>query len=274
MTEARTAAQWWNVVEQLAARETAPELRQLARERVGWLLRLGPAPAEPDDAQLQAVSGFVDQFVIDVAGVTTDQRTALFGALGGSTLGFVQALYVTDLGMRRTVLRSRLLGDEVAVVEAGSDETLWGAIEEFMRVVARLGALDPLLSELVRLRGASMHACRLCQSRRSVEATQLEPAHDLLMIAEQFERFDLDDRTRVALRITDAMITQPTELADADAAVASELFTAAEIDELLFDVVRNAANKIAVAFGADAPQVTDGIELFTLDEQGDVVTVG
>ena len=39
----------------------------------------------------------------------------------------------------------------------------------------------------------------------------------------------------------------------------------------MLDVVRNAANKIAVALGSDAPEVTDGIEYYDIDAGGDVV---
>ena len=39
----------------------------------------------------------------------------------------------------------------------------------------------------------------------------------------------------------------------------------------MLDVVRNAANKIAVALGADAPQVADGVEFFDVDANGEVV---
>jgi hypothetical protein len=35
-------------------------------------------------------------------------------------------------------------------------------------------------------------------------------------------------------------------------------------------VARNAANKIAVALGADAAAVTDGVELFTTDTDGNL----
>ena len=48
-------------------------------------------------------------------------------------------------------------------------------------------------------------------------------------------------------------------------------FTAAEIVEVVLDVARNAANKIAVAFAADAPTVTEGVELYDIDERGDVI---
>ena len=273
MAGTRSAGELWFGVELLAARETDPDLLQLARERVAWLLRLAPAPAEPSDERLQAVSAFADQFVIDVAGITPEQRTALLTALGTDALGFVQALYVVDLGTRRAVLRPRLVdGVDDAPVEPEPEATLWSAIEAFMRTVARLDALDPLTSELVRLRGAAMHNCRLCRSRRSAEATDLAPELDLLAVAERFEHADIDERARVALRLTDVMLSQPTELPARAVTAARARFTAVELDELLFDVVRNAANKIAVAFGADAPQVTDGVELFTLDAAGEVVT--
>ena len=35
--------------------------------------------------------------------------------------------------------------------------------------------------------------------------------------------------------------------------------------ELTLDLVRNSANKIAVAFGADAPQVEAGVEYYDID---------
>jgi hypothetical protein len=44
--------------------------------------------------------------------------------------------------------------------------------------------------------------------------------------------------------------------------------------EVVVDVVRNAQNKIAVALGADAANVTSGVELYDLSADGDVVVVG
>ncbi len=42
---------------------------------------------------------------------------------------------------------------------------------------------------------------------------------------------------------------------------------------MVLDVVRNAANKIAVAVGADVPEVTDGTQLFVTDADGVITTV-
>ena len=48
-------------------------------------------------------------------------------------------------------------------------------------------------------------------------------------------------------------------------------FTEAESYELTVDVMRNAGNKIAVAFAADAPNVASGVERFHIDENGQAV---
>ena len=39
--------------------------------------------------------------------------------------------------------------------------------------------------------------------------------------------------------------------------------------ELVLDVARNATNKIAVAFAADAPHVTDGYEIYEITADGE-----
>jgi len=47
-----------------------------------------------------------------------------------------------------------------------------------------------------------------------------------------------------------------------------EHFSEDQALELTWDVMRNAANKIMVSLGVDAPLVTDGTELFSVDEDG------
>ena len=44
----------------------------------------------------------------------------------------------------------------------------------------------------------------------------------------------------------------------------------AEIVEIVLDLVRNAANKIAVSLGGDEAVVTDGVEFYDVDASGDV----
>ena len=47
-------------------------------------------------------------------------------------------------------------------------------------------------------------------------------------------------------------------------------FTPAQVTELVLDVMRNSAQKVAVALAVDDPHVTSGTELYTLTEDGDV----
>jgi hypothetical protein len=48
-------------------------------------------------------------------------------------------------------------------------------------------------------------------------------------------------------------------------------FSPEEALEIVLDVSRNAANKIAVALGADQPNVADGIEYFDTDRGGELI---
>jgi alkylhydroperoxidase family enzyme len=268
----QSAVQQFRTIEAIVAHDIDANLLALMRGRVAWLLLQGPAPADPVDGRERAVVDFLDQFVIDVAGFCGAQRTAFFGAVGADALAIVQAIFVVDVGTRLTIVRERLFGEtaSVASVDVVAGVELWPALEELMRSVALLDALDPLTSELVRLYGAAQHRCRVCQSRRSVNAVDAAPHADLLAVAERFESADLDERSKTALRLTQRMLAQPAEIDAALAAAANERFSRDELDELLLKVVRNAANKIAVAFGADAAAVAEGVEYFTIDAHGDV----
>src|SRR5205085_8348545 len=113
---------------------------------------------------------FAEQFVVDVSGITDAHRTELAAALGDAMVPFVQALYVVDMFQRGRIALARLYGCDFGPAPAPEDGELWPALEEFMRVVALGSALDPLTTEIIRLRGARAHRCRICQSRLSVRA--------------------------------------------------------------------------------------------------------
>ena len=164
----------------------------------------------------------------------------------------------------------RLLGLSIslptrAMPQAASGAELWASIETLMRDIARLDSLDPVLTEVVRLHGARFHGCRLCQSRRSVRA--LDAAG---VSGSEFAR-DLDPVPLLAVEIVDTIITGASDATGDLGARANAIFTDAQLAELIFDVMRNAANKIAVALGADAPNVSAGIEYFDFDASGEVV---
>jgi alkylhydroperoxidase family enzyme len=221
-----------------------------------------------NDPRAGACVAFAEQFVVDVSGTTNALRGALGAAMGADTFTFVQALYVVDVFQRGRIALERIFATPYGPVAAPETGDLWGELEEFMRVVALDTALDPVTTELVRLRGARAHDCRICQSRLSLRA--VETAGDEALFASDADDAALTERQRAALALADAVIWQPTSIdGELVTRVRTELRDA-EIVEIVLDLVRNAANKIAVSLGGDEAVVTDGIEYYDVDGTGDV----
>jgi alkylhydroperoxidase family enzyme len=268
------------LLEALAARDLGPERLPAVEARLRLLLGAPGSPVSetaPVRELPPAVAAFVEQFVIDVAGTTDEVTGPLREALGPSAGTFVPALYVLEQTARYRMAAARLLGEgavvhrlEPAPVPPGA--ALWPAIEAFLRAVGRLDALDPVTTEVVRLKGAAIHDCRLCRSRRSLAA--LDRAGDGALfddVARGRPSDPADTRLAAALAVAEAVLTRPTDL-DGETVQAARLsFTEDEVVELLLDLVRNAANKIAVALGADDAKVDGGVEYYDLDPGGDVV---
>jgi alkylhydroperoxidase family enzyme len=214
------------------------------------------------------VVAFAEQFAVDVSQIDDAVRAGFLEATGPAAFTAAQAIYVDDFWPRVPAVLGAVRPD----VEPTNAE-LWPLLEEFMREVARLDALDPVLTELVRLRGARQHDCRLCKSRRSVAA--LAHADETTFDAiDRYADSDLPDRAKAALALTDAVIWTPYAVPAEVTEAASEHLTTDQVTEVVLDVTRNAANKIAVSLGADAATVTDGVELFSTDADGNLTVVG
>ena len=143
--------------------------------------------------------------------------------------------------------------------------------------LARLGeassarqVLDAVATELIRVRGARQHECRLCKSRRSVAALDAGADEEVFEAVDAYADSDLPAATKAALALTDTMIWTPYAVPRRVATDALEHLAPEQVVEVVLDVARNAANKIAVALGADAAAVTDGVELFTTDTDGNL----
>lgn len=124
---------------------------------------------------------------------------------------------------------------------------------QFLPGVAELRELDPVTTEVVRLRGAAQHNCRMCTARResdAFDAGATEALHE--QIAWYDTSSELTERHKAALRYADALIWTPATIESDVAAGVLEHFSAAEAFELTVDVMHNAANKIAVSLAADA----------------------
>lgn len=226
--------------------------------------------ALPDDP---AVAAFAEQFAVDVSAVSDEQRAAFLAATGDRAFAVVQQVYVGDVWPRVRSVLDAVLGPGTWPVPAGTEADLWPLLEELMRAVARLDALDPVTTELVRLRGARQHDCRICRSRRHVAALAAGATGDTFDALDRWESSDLADDRKAALGLTDAMLWTPYAVpADVVAAARAHL-TGAQVVEVVLDVARNAANKIAVGLRADAAEVSEGVQLFTTDADGEVSTL-
>ena len=239
------------------------ELIGTARRRVS--MALGLEPWTPFEG---AVETFTEQFVIDVTAVDV----APLAAELGSTVGpFVQALWLIDLGTRTDVALEKLFGSPIPPRAPARATDFNQSFDEFLRVVAQLRNLDAVTSELIRLRGARFHNCRLCKSLRTASALRDGADEAMFDKIDRFESSDLDEKHKVALRLTDAIVTQPASITAELVEQAHRHFSDAQLVELCLDVMRNAANKVAVAFGADEPHVTEGVELYDVLPDGNLV---
>jgi alkylhydroperoxidase family enzyme len=247
-------------------------------------LSLPPLPAcvevgEPASEAEAVIAEFAEQFSVDVSTITGEQRSRLFKSLGDSTFGVVVQMYIADFVPRvRAGLEALGVGEQYLGWTHGRIRWDRGTepsdlvFNDFLPAVARMRALDPVTSELVRLRGAAQHNCRLCKSLR--ESTALD-AGGSESLYEDIERFEssvlLDDRAKAALRYADGLIWTPAHLVADDVVEVRSRFSEAEAVELTFDIMRNASNKVAVSLGADAPRVEQGTERYLLDADGQTV---
>jgi alkylhydroperoxidase family enzyme len=250
-------------------------IRQVCARTVG----LPPLPAKADPASDDVVAEFAEQFSIDVSTISGEQRSKLWKTLGDSTFGVVVQMYIADFVPRvRAGLEALGVGEEYLGWVAGP--VSWDhatdpsdiVFNDFLPTVARQRELDALTAEVVRLRGATQHNCRLCKSLRETTALDAGGSETLYGDIEKFEASaQLTERHKAALRYVDALIWSPGHIDDGAAAGVRAHFSHAEAVELTLDVMRNASNKIAVALAGDAPRVEQGTEEYLLDVDGQTV---
>jgi alkylhydroperoxidase family enzyme len=256
-------------------------LDTLIRLTCGRALSLPPLPTEVDllDEHLvgeSVVAAFAEQFAIDVSGIGANQRKQLLATLGDNAFRAVTAIFIADFvprvlaGFNALALGEPGNGGEV-VWDHETDPTK-ALLKGFVPAVARLRAIDPVTTEVVRLRGAVQHNCRLCKSRREGNALDAGGSESLYAEIERYETSDhLSDRQKAALRYVDALIWSPSRIGPEVAAGVRTNFSEEAALELTLDVMRNACNKIMVSLGADAPRVEEGTEWFRVDAEGKTV---
>ena len=258
-------------------------LDTLTRLTCGRALSLHPLPMEMDwvdgaSERESVVAAFTEQFAVDVSEIGANQRKQLLSVLGDNVFRTVVMIFVADFVPRvwagLDALGLGKPGNGGAVEWDHETDPIDALLNGFIPAVARLRALDPVTTEVVRLRGAAQHNCRLCKSRRETHALDAGGTEDLYGQIEQFESADgLTDAQKAALRYVDALIWSPSQIGADVAAGVREHFSEDQALELTWDVMRNAATKIMVSLGVDAPLVEDGTELFSVEADGQTVSL-
>ncbi|MGI9123931.1 MAG: carboxymuconolactone decarboxylase family protein [Mycobacterium sp.] len=233
-------------------------------------------PLSQVDPDEPAVAEFAEQFSVDVSGITDEQRARLTAAPGKATFPAVVQMFIADF-IPRNVAGYQALGvptDWLPEQPRWCSRTDASAVlfNEVLPGVARLHALDPVTTEVVRLLGANAHNCRLCKSLREGSALDAGGTETLYGDIGRYEDSQrLTDAQKAALRYADALIWSPARIPSKVAAGVLEHFTPAQARELTLDVMRNASNKIAVALAADAPRVEHRTERYLIGADGQPV---
>lgn len=91
---------------------------------------------------------------------------------------------------------------------------------------------------------------------------------------ERYEASDLSERHKAALRLADALMTQPGDMAPSLVAQLKTHFTDAQLRELTLDVMKWNYQKVAVALGVDDEVRPGQLTDLVFDDQGNWVRPG
>jgi alkylhydroperoxidase family enzyme len=265
-----------------ARSETTAKLKQ-------W--NLGALTSELDGSAL----AYTEQFVVAPGNVTDADNSELQRHVGPAGLfNFVHALNILEGYLRLSVLlelRSQLLAAppvrsaaepvphttdvrpptdpsaREAYKDLVLDPTFLEARIAFTKAVHRLGEVDPLMSEIVRLRNAQHQQCQFCSSfRRSVPLPTNVP--DLSLAVARFEQSALGDKSKVMLRLIDALLTVPSDLPEQLRTDSLANFSGTAILEALLKVTSLSQDKSRIALRFDGPFSPGQLTSFVYDQEG------
>ncbi|MEM1175077.1 MAG: hypothetical protein AAGA33_00140 [Pseudomonadota bacterium] len=145
---------------------------------------------------------------------------------------------------------------------------LESAIAEFAAAAVRADHVDPLTTELVRLRCAQYHDCRLCGSFR-VQAA-LDAGFDETMQRKigNYENSDFSETTKAALRLADSMMVNPGQIDSALRDRVREHLSDAQIVEICVDVMKWSQQKSLVATRIEAPASEEHLTQLIFNDGG------
>lgn len=253
--------------------ELCREQLQATQRRVPWR-----PPADCSQAERLALA-LAEQFAVDVNGISEAQVAALGEAIGTEAVNaLVNSLYLVDMALRLQQVVPVVLGgsaeggpaaDGIAATDAvgDSDAMIANVIADFAAHAVLADAVDPLTSELVRLRCAQVHHCRLCGSLRQRAALENGFEESMAERVARYEQGGFTDAQVAALHLVDTLILTPADASPALREALARHYSPGQIAELCFDVVKWSQQKALVATHCDAPP-WEGIHVLDFDGDG------
>ena len=255
-------------------------LLAVCREQLQATQRRGvwQPPADCNEVERLALV-LAEQFAVDVNGIPEAQVSVLADALGEEALGaLINSLYLVDMTLRLELVAPVVLPGHVAATAMAAEspaldssvvpgELVANVIADFAAAAVLADDIDPLTSELVRLRCAQVHHCRLCGSLRQRSA--LDHGFDETMTERiaHYEQGGFNDAATSALRLVDTLILFPADAGDHLRAELERHYSPVQIAELCFDTVKWSQQKALVATHSDAPP-WDGVHVLDFDGEG------
>jgi alkylhydroperoxidase family enzyme len=151
------------------------------------------------------------------------------------------------------------------------------ALGEWSATCNRLNDLDPILLEVVRIRCARTHDCRLCKASRLLAAGEEGVDETMLASVDFYEQSSLPERLKVALRFTDAFVTRPGDISPELRRDLHDHFTEREIVVLSLKIATFSIQKQLIALGLDVlpdMEMEREIAWFEYDDHGGISYVG
>jgi hypothetical protein len=127
------------------------------------------------------------------------------------------------------------------------------AIADYAAAAVRAEAVEPVITECVRLRCAQYHDCRICGSLRVKEAIDAGFDETMYRAIADHENSNFGPAIKAALRLCDAIIMHPDQI---EASLREELrehFTEQQIVEIAVDVTKWSQQKALVALRIEPP---------------------
>jgi AhpD family alkylhydroperoxidase len=117
--------------------------------------------------------------------------------------------------------------------------------------------IDPVLHECIRLFNANYNGCTYCQNARQAVAVQAGLNEDMVSKLMNFERSDLPDRIKAALRIPNAIHSGPQTMTQEIWDGARQHFSEQEVVDIVLLSMHGCGSKVAVTLGLEpGPQAS------------------